>query len=150
MSRLRSVTVATAFLYCLCCHAEDGPARLHFKRSGFSINSLEAKPSEKGQQALIMLLPVSDGFAPNVNVMIQPHAGTAADYLELSKKQADALNLDVISLKQSGDNEVIVESTGELDNRKLHFYAKAILHNGNAFLATATATETQWKLWQRI
>jgi hypothetical protein len=145
MSELRSVVLAVAWLYGLYCNAEDAPARLNFKTSGFSINALEAKPAEKGQQALMMFLPVSDGFAPNVNVMIQRHEGTTADYLVLSKKQAEALHFDVISLRQSGDSEVIFESTGELNNRKLQFYSRAILRNGNAYLATATATEAQWK-----
>jgi len=39
------------------------------------------------QQALMMFLPVTDGFAANVNVQIQPYAGTIEDYTALSLQQ---------------------------------------------------------------
>ena len=47
---------------------------------GFQIDSLDAKVDSSPAKALIMFLPETDGFQPNINVLIQPFSGTIKDY----------------------------------------------------------------------
>ena len=52
-----------------------------------------------------MFLPVSDGFAPNVNVNIQPYPGSIKDYIGLSKGQFQKMKWNIVEEKQTGDTE---------------------------------------------
>jgi hypothetical protein len=89
-------------------------------------------------------LSPTEGFAPNINVQIQPYTGTIKEYATLSKGQFDELKWKVISEKEIGDDEWSVEYTGTMQAGDLHFYARAISKNGKVYLATATAKESQW------
>src|SRR5262249_8155156 len=60
---------------------------LHFKEHGFSIKALPGHSDAQTQQVVILLLPVSDGFAANVNVQVQPFAGSIDEYLKISLDQ---------------------------------------------------------------
>lgn len=113
---------------------------------GFSIEALDAVPSTAAATtALITFLPPSDGFAPNINVNIQPYPGDIASYIKLSKGQFEAMKWTLVSEKQVGGNEWVVEYTGSLPQASgLHFYARAIAKAGKVYLITATAKETQW------
>lgn len=113
---------------------------------GFSIAALDGRPSTiAATTALISFLPASDGFAPNVNVNIQPYSGNIANYITLSKDQFKKMNYTVITEKQNGDKEWVVEYSGPTQGNDLHFYARAVSDNGQVYLATATAKESQWK-----
>jgi hypothetical protein len=89
-------------------------------------------------------LPADDDFAPNINVTIQPFAGSMGDYISLTKEQFQQVNLVVISERENGDNEWIVEYTGSMQGNDLHYYARAVSNNGKVFLVTATAKASQW------
>jgi hypothetical protein len=111
----------------------------------FQIDALDAAPDASAPAtALEMFLPPTEGFAPNINVQIQPYTGTIKEYATLSKGQFDELKWNVISEREIGDNEWSVEYTGTMQAGDLHFYARAISKNGKAYLATATAKESQW------
>ena len=56
----------------LCLAAGDSETRLQFRGNGFSIAPLEGTSDEAPYQAIMMFLPASEAFAPNVNVQIQP------------------------------------------------------------------------------
>lgn len=113
---------------------------------GFSIDMLDAAaPDDVATTVLMTLLPPSDGFAPNMNVMIQPYQGSMNDYIALSKGQFKETNLTVVSEKKRSETEWVVEYKGLMQNNDLHFYARAIAHEGKVYLTTATAKETQWK-----
>ena len=124
------------------CRAEDNAPQLKFPVSGFSIAPLEGK-GEGTYQALIMFLPPSDGFAPSVNVMAQPHEGTIEDYVALSKQGFKTMGWTVLSIKTKGDTTVF-EYSGEMGKRELRFYAKAHLRAGKIYLVTGTALDSQW------
>jgi len=131
-------------LFALPCAAVDSEPRLQFKANGFSIAPLEGTADTASYQAVMMFLPVSDQFAPNVNVQIQPYNGTAQEYANLSKQQFKAGSFTVESEKVT-QTAVLWEYSGLLQGRKLHWYARAELGKGKVYLVTATATEAQWQ-----
>jgi hypothetical protein len=112
---------------------------------GFQIDALDATPKASATTtALLLCLPASEGFGPNINIQIQPYTGTIKEYATLSKGQFEELKWKIISEKEIGDNEWSVEYIGTGESGELHFYARAISKNGKVYLATATAKESQW------
>ncbi len=121
----------------------DKPAPLVFKNHGFSIAPLD-ETGKGAQQVLMMFLPASDGFAPNVNVQAQEYADTMEAYVALSKSQVEQMKLKVISDKLA-DGVATMEYSGEVSGRQLHWYVRAAKKGGTVYLVTATALESQWK-----
>ena len=118
---------------------------LELPQFGFAIEVLDASPStNRPTVALMTFLPADDDFAPNINVTVQPFAGSMGDYISLTKEQFQQVNLVVISERENGDNEWIVEYTGSMQGNDLHYYARAVSNNGKVFLVTATAKASQW------
>ena len=113
-----------------------------FKDSGFSIAPLDAPIKEAGK-VLAMFLPRSGGFAPNVNIQIQQHAGTMEEYVAVSRKGLESGNFKVLSDKIDKGTYVL-EYSGTVQGANLHFYGKAILKEGPVYIATGAATEDQW------
>ncbi len=111
---------------------------------GFEMDALEAPVGQTPVSALMTFLPVTDGFAPNINVQIQPYSGTIKEYAELSRGQFAGMQWKVVSEKQVGDNEWIAEYTGPMQGNVLRFYARAIAKGGKVYLATGTTKESQW------
>jgi hypothetical protein len=116
---------------------------LKFPNSGFSIAPLDEMGQGTGQ-ALIMFMPPSDGFAPNVNVQVQEFPGSMDDYRTLSLKQIGDMKLTIVS-EQLVKGVFTMEYSGSLQGNDLHFCAKAIGGNGKVYLATGAAAEGQWK-----
>jgi hypothetical protein len=123
--------------------AGDKAETLTFKQAGFSIAPLD-EPQKGPSQTLIMFLPASDGFAPNVNVQIQPYSGSIDAYADLSKTQFKQVGFKLLSENKSGKAEITFEYSGTLQGRNFHWYARAIQNGGIIYLVTATATEEQW------
>jgi hypothetical protein len=111
---------------------------------GFQIDSLDAQVNSSPAKVLIMFLPESDGFQPNINVIIQPFNGTIKDYIASSKGQFAQMHYQVISEHQIGDNGWSFEYSGQTSGNDIHCYAQAVLKNGQIYLATAVAKEPQW------
>jgi hypothetical protein len=124
--------------------AADLPGdRLQFKGNGFSIAPLEGR-SDASFCALMMFLPASGQFAPNVNVQIQPHAGTIQEFADISRSQFKSAGF-VVSDEKSTPSSFTWEYSGAQQGRKLRFYARAEAGPGKVYLVTATATESQWE-----
>ncbi|MHB1157408.1 MAG: PsbP-related protein [Phycisphaerales bacterium] len=126
------------------CLAAGSAVRLHFKTSGFSIEPLDAPANDAPYQAIMMFLPASDGFAPNVNVQIQPYPGTLDDYIALSQKQFTSAGLKILSLERKGRDRAVMEYSGTMQGHAFHWYALAELRNQKVYLTTATAAQSQW------
>lgn len=118
---------------------------LHFPLHRFSITPLEGRTAGKQSVLLFMSLPASGGFGPNVNVVAQPAPPSIDDYLSISKREFEQKDMKILKADKVDDQTAVVEYTGNLQNRSLHFYAKAILKGKEVLLATATATEQQWE-----
>jgi len=134
---------AWLFTAALATQARAGTA--DFPEYGFAIDALDAKPSAAAPTtALMMFLPASDGFGPNVNVNIQPYPGSMKEYISLSKAQFQKMSWTVVDEKQVGDAEWKVEYKGPMKGNDLHFYARAVSKDGKVYLVTATAQDSQW------
>jgi hypothetical protein len=120
------------------------PESLHFKKLGFSIQPLEAAAGPEIYQTLIMFLPVSDAFAPNVNVQVQPFKDSIDAYVKISKNQFESVGVQLISESKPRPDTWYFEYTGENQGYRLHWYAKAIATGSSVYLVTATATIGQW------
>jgi hypothetical protein len=136
--------VAVAMLLSLNGLAQSPAAKAQYKGNGFTIDSLEDRVTTAPHQALIMCLTPTESFAPNVNIQIQPYEGTFQEYIDLSKAQFTELNFKILSETRT-ENSAVWEYEGELGGRKLHWYSKVEFRDGKAYIATATATESQWK-----
>lgn len=138
---LRLLPVLILMASPLCAEATN---RLHFATSGFSIAPLEAPKGQRTQQVLMMFMPTAGDVTPNVNVQIQPYDGSLEDYVKLSLKQFESANLRVVQQGRTKDSGALFEYQGEIQNRRLHWYAKAQKSQGQVYLVTATALEEHW------
>jgi hypothetical protein len=118
--------------------------RIHFPLAGLTIAPLDTPPGESTQQALIMFLPVTDGFAANVNVQIQPYAGTIEDYVALTLQQFKSAGLKLLQQTGPTNSVAVFEYSGEIQSRQLHWYARAEKSGSSVYLVTATAAPPQW------
>ncbi|MBI3186627.1 MAG: hypothetical protein HYZ31_02000 [Gammaproteobacteria bacterium] len=116
---------------------------LIFDKAGFEISTLEAPPGPEGTQALIMMLPAEGGFAANVNVQIQPYAGSLADYKKLSESQFSQLGFKVMT-SAIDKNILTFEYAGSMSDQTLHWYSRAIKKGNFIYLVTATSQERNW------
>jgi len=121
----------------------QGTTRLSFPVHGFSLNPIEGTSDTQNVQPVILMLPPSDGFAPNVNVQVQPFGGTLAEYVALSEGQFQAMKWKVKKRTKTRTSETW-EYTGKTASGRMHWYSRAVLSDGRAFLTTATALESQW------
>ena len=139
----KTVPLLLIALFALSSQAEDAGARLHFKVNGYSIAPLDEKSDAESYASIMMFLPPSDAFAPNVTVLVQTHKGTIKQYADLSKEQFKKANWTVIreTVTPTG---VAAEYSGLFNGRKMHWLSRAEIANGKAYLVTATATEAQW------
>lgn len=111
---------------------------------GFSIEApVFATPPQGGQVTrLIVLGPAEDGFAANVNVVVQ-HVSTSRDQLRAaSLQQFQALGLSVGSHRDTtiaGRDAVIFDSHGIQQGRNLRFLSAAVIDTHRVFVITCTA-----------
>lgn len=115
-----------------------------YNNNHFSINSLVDANNISNTQPLMMSLPATEGFAPNINVQIQQYPNSLDSYAKLSGAQFKQLNFKVIKNKKI-KNTLVFEYSGNMQNRNLHWYAMAYKKGNNVYLITATSTESQWK-----
>ncbi len=119
------------------------PAALSFTEHGFSIEPPAGHDPSQMQQVVSLALPMSDGFAANVNVQVQPFQGPMGDFVKLSLDQFKAAGVKLVSEKHDARTAVL-EYTGQLQGRALHWYARAFVGKNGIVLATATSLESQW------
>ena len=124
--------------------AAEPTNRLSFPKAGFSIQPLEAAVSKTPQMVLTMSLPLQDGFAGNVNVLIQTYTNSLSEYITLSEAQFKAAGISLLKTTRPTDSVAVLEYFGKLQNRVLHWYARAELVNQRLYLVTATTSEDRW------
>jgi hypothetical protein len=139
--RMKALAVAIAVL-CAVSSAAESP-RLLFQEHGFSITALPGADDQQVHQVLIMMLPASDSFAPNVNVQIQPFGGTLDQYVAISRQQFQQAQWQVLG-EEVGRDAAAWECSGELEGSTYHWYIVAHSAGARVYLVTATALEQQW------
>jgi hypothetical protein len=138
--------VAAVAVVAATAHADTaaGGRSIGFSEHGFSIDAPVGHDWSQMQQVVTLMLPASEGFSPNVNVQVQPFAGTVEEYLTVSKEQFKSGGITLLSEKHDAKTTTI-EYKGTMQGRALHWYARAFLGKNGLVLATATALESQWK-----
>lgn len=133
-------TILLSTLFSLSANLSLSASTLEFPQYGFQIDALESpSPVSASMQALVMFLPPSEGFSPNINVQIHTFKGSLEEYREVSQKQFRELQWKLIS-DTLEDNRWTVEYSGN----DLHCYAVATRHNDLIYLATGCSRESQW------
>ncbi|MEW4488992.1 hypothetical protein AB1L42_12975 [Thalassoglobus sp. JC818] len=141
----RMMTCVLTIMFAQISFGQDGlQPRMTFPVNGYSMTPLEAPVGETPYQSLIMFLAASEGFAPNVNVQIQPYPGTMQEYSDLSKGQFEQLNFQVLK-ENVNENMALWEYTGTTQSKTLHWYTAAHKRDNKVYLVTATALESQWE-----
>ncbi len=115
-----------------------------YENDQFSINSIGNVQYDSSRRMLIMLLPVSDGFAPNINVSVKEYPDSLKSFADMTEAQFGRVGFKKIQQSFVTD-KVVFEYTGKIQNRLLHWYGVAQKKGGNMFVVTATAGESQWK-----
>jgi hypothetical protein len=121
-----------------------GGRAIGFAEHGFTIEPPVGHDPTQMQQVVTMMLPGGNGFAPNVNVQVQPFHGTIEEYLNVSKDQFKSGGITLLSEKHDARTATI-EYMGTMQGQPLHWYARAFLAKNGLVLATGTALESQWK-----
>jgi len=112
---------------------------------GFQIQAPTVKDWNKNGIVATFMLPAADGFADNVNVMIQAYDGTLKNYRAITEKEIKSMNVKMIEIKES-ELVLIMEYAGEIQGRQLHWYQRAyITPNKKVYLITATCLEARWE-----
>lgn len=136
----KTIILALSFLVSFA-HAQT----LEFPKSGFSITGLDSVPNKNvGAKVIQMFLPPQNGFAANVNVVIQPYTGTMKEYKKLSEAQFKQTGLTLLSIKQN-DNSVSFEYTGVMQGILLKWYSIAHKKENIVYLITATSPKIDWE-----
>jgi hypothetical protein len=147
--RQLQLLILIAMLPAAVCAADEGVLRFDSEgftidSTGFQVKSKEPQTNAYGTLATFLYLPPTQGFAPNVNVLIQDVPATVQQYADLSKEQFKSANLTVLNDHLVGDTEWACEYSGNLQGKDLHFYARALKKGDKIYLITGTATPEQW------
>jgi len=113
-----------------------------YSAAGFSFSPPESQQPATGK-VVIAFLPASQGFSPNVNVMIQPYPASLRDYDQLTQAQFKQGDVSVVT-QEVADDHLLYEYKGNIRGRSLHFYARALKRDSSVYLITATDLEQNW------
>src|SRR4051812_13939524 len=127
MSPLSRLTAAAVLA--LASLAFAGEHVVDMSAQGFTISALDPMAGTGTYQSLIMMLPASERFAPNVNVVIQDYNGTFEDYMKQSRDEFGKMGAKVLADK-AGKNEGLFEYVAQQQGREMHFYARVIVSKG--------------------
>lgn len=103
-----------------------------------------AFPADAAGTVFMHFMPPENGFAANINCMVQPYAGSLNAYDNLSTQQFKAMGLEVVMKRKQG-NTLTYEYKGNQQNRDLHWYAKAHKTDDKMVLVTATMLAQDWE-----
>ena len=118
---------------------------LNFDQLGFKIQALEGISDSNTSQPLSLMLPPSNGFSPNVTVIMQPYRGTMEEYKAVTDRQLNQAKLNIIQ-SEIKDDIYIFEYSGSLTGQNIHVYSKALIRSNHIYLITATDLMIQWDL----
>lgn len=140
--RIRSVCVVALVLSASLAQAQT-TGRLVFPKNGWSIAPLEQVTDTQVYQTLMMFLPSSESFAPNVNVQIQLSDWSMEEFAEVSRGQFVSAGLTILR-EQRTSTLATWEYSGTMSGYTLHWFTAVHMLPGRFYVVTATATEGQW------
>lgn len=110
---------------------------------GISIEAPVSADAAPNLQIAVFFLPPSNNFAANVNVQKQQFTGPIEDYDKLSASQFKQFGLTVLNRTLKG-NEARYEYKGDVEGKRMRWYARSIKGGDYVYLVTATGLEEQW------
>lgn len=127
---------------------DQKPPRYDNRALGFRLEGpdFSALGAHDDGTVVLMMGPVTEGFAPNLNVMLQP-AQSVADYRRVTLQQLKQMNLELRTeeqLKVGGREALLLEYAGALQGRDMQFLALAVFDKERVFNATCSATPAQF------
>ncbi|MGD9008299.1 MAG: hypothetical protein PVG41_10265 [Desulfobacteraceae bacterium] len=141
---MRILLLISIFLLANISHATENSI-LDFDQLGFQIKALEGKSDSITSTPLTLMLPLSNGFSPNITVIMQPYKGSIENYKAVTDQQLKQANLNVIQSEIIGGIYTF-EYSGSLTGQNLHVYSKAQMKGNHIYLTTATDLMIQWDL----
>jgi len=123
-------------------HAEERKDIFIASSLGFTIEP-PASAGDGTYQVAIFNLPTELDFSGSVNVQRQEFPDSIAAYDQLTMSQFKQFGMSLMKREQR-KGEYVYEYTGHMQERSLHWYARAISVPPYVFLVTATALEESW------
>jgi hypothetical protein len=122
------------------------PSTYHDANFGFTIQppAYTAPAGENGRVVAHFYGPAKDGFASNMNVLIQKGASTREKYLAENKKQFEAMGGTVSPEKLrtvNGWDAVELSIKGDFQGRALQWLSLGVITKDQTYVVTCTATE---------
>lgn len=114
---------------------------------GAQLKDLEALIEKAPGKTLFIKVDETGRGSANINIQIQPFAGTMKEYIDISRAQFEQMfekGWKILSEKQDGEKEWSCELTGTAKGKEYHFYARAIREGSKVYLITATALQEEW------
>lgn len=154
MTKWLSLAIVAIFVWVISVgHSDDsvvtGGGTYVDQTHGFTIDLPKFPKAEPGTSTTILIstAPPVEGFASNITIIVQEIAHTRAEYMTLSKGQFEQHGLTVDSEKElrvSDKEAVLWEYHGTVQGRTLRWMALAVMANERVYLATCTATESEY------
>jgi len=151
MTWLGHVLLAVAIPIAVSAADQNAP---QFKSYGFTIDTagflIQSIPTDtdaraSGKEVARLSLPPTNGYAPNVIVLIQscPPAGLAK-FSEVAKEYFRDNNIALLDSHFVSDSEWVLECNTSSQGAVYHFYTRVLRKEDKLYLTTATATADQW------
>jgi hypothetical protein len=120
---------------------------------GFSINAPQFELAKTGATVsrVFLFAPPEDGFASNVNVMIQETAIARAEYRKISLKQYETLGYKVNAeenRKVDGKDTLFLDAEGEQQGKEMRFLSLAVFDTKRVILTTCTALKSNFAKYE--
>ena len=117
---------------------------------GFSLSvpKFEKSTAEQSTAALVVLGPVTEQFAPSVNVQVEPATGTLDEFAEATRQQILGAGYELRAMTRPALGSypgILWHYAGSQNGRPLEYLTVAVLSEGRIYSATATATPSQFK-----
>ncbi len=141
---MRYLIFVTILLVVNLAHADENSV-LHFDQLGFQIQAIEEKNDSITSLPLTLRLPTTNGFSPNITVILQPYKGTLKNYKAVTDQQLNQAQLKIIK-SEVKDDTYTFEYSGFITGANLHVYSKAQIKDNIVYLTTGTDLMIQWDL----
>ena len=138
------IALIGAALFSVAITTDVAATTIDLPQYGFTIEALDGPPPTTATTALFTFLPMSDGFAPNINVSIHPFSESITDFITLTKDELKKEHNVILTDKQIGENEWLLEAVGPFQGNDLHIYRRVVANGGKMYQVSATAKQSQW------
>ena len=138
---------AVVTLFAICAFSALTAAEGDLPHYGAQLKDLDALIDKEPGKTLFIKADETGRGSANINIQIQPFAGTMKDYTDTSKAQFEQIfekGWKILSEKQDGEKQWSCELAGTLKGKEYHFYARAVREGSKVYLITATAPQDEW------